>query len=49
MRQLVEAVASFVASGGAEAAVGKRRRAGETPHDVFSSTLIVSSGLVGDG
>jgi hypothetical protein len=40
--------ASLVTAGGVQAATGKERRAGK-PHEVFNSTLIVSSGLVGDG
>ena len=47
--QLAEAVFSLVTSGGVQAAIGKRRRTGEAPHEVFISTLVVSSGLVGDG
>lgn len=36
--QPVVAVSSLVTSGGAQAAIGKGRRAGEAPHDVFGST-----------
>ena len=43
------AVSSLVASGGVQAAIGKGRRTGEAPHEVFNTTLIVSSGLLGDG
>jgi len=49
VRQPGGAVSSLVASGGARAAVGRRRRTGEAPHELFNCTLIVSSGLVGDG
>ena len=46
---LTEAVFRLVTSGGVQGAIGKRRRTGEAPHEVFIGTLVVYSGLVGDG